>query len=215
MFVEFSRGLFDQQDILGMEATLLRTIGWKVNPPTSSSFVPYLLDLLAPPEMLPAESRQCYPLVHEDLRELARYLCELAVCLGKELDDAFPSEVAFASLVVAMELLAPSALPPRVRTYFCETLFRLSRNCRPEFIEILTAKLMATLWPEMLLDDNRAQVHEPSNPVSLARYYGPLDLRQIQKQLKDATPPSSPMGTHKYVGAPSPRSPFSISTPLY
>ncbi|KAL7577295.1 hypothetical protein ACA910_002038 [Epithemia clementina (nom. ined.)] len=224
-FVDFSRGLFSQQDVLEMEKLILHTVGWRVNPPTATSFVPYLLDLLPPVDLLPHESRPYYPLVQQVLRELARYLCELSVCLGREMMASKPSDVAFVSLTVAMELLTLHALPPPARAYFHDAFTAFTPHYDAIYMETLRCKLLSTLAPEMLLDTQHAQVpHDPGHPIALARYYGLLDLTRLRKSpaenvggsntsytTSSTTPPSSPHRICK-VTEVIPISPVSIAT---
>mmetsp|Transcript_11462 Transcript_11462/g.25551 ORF Transcript_11462/g.25551 Transcript_11462/m.25551 type:complete len:393 (-) Transcript_11462:229-1407(-) len=205
--VDFSRGLFSQQDIARMEGKVLSTLSWEVNPPTATLFIPYLLGLLPPVEALPLVTRQCYPVAHKFLTEVSRYLCELAVSLGKDFNDALPSEVAFSSLLVAVKLLTVHALPEDTRVQFCNAFYQqLPSKPRHERIGILVSKLLAVLWPEMLLE--HSQCNDPTHPISMALHYGLVDLSCIQKQpchvdsgASTASPPQSPMVSY---GTPYP-----------
>ena len=218
-FVDFSRGLFSQRDVVEMEKLILHTIGWKVNSPTPTSFIPYLLDLLPSQDKMPFESQHCYPLVQQVLKELARYLCELSVCLGKEMTDARPSEVAFVSMAVSMDLLTMSALPASVRSHFHSSFVEIAGNYDAEYMEVLRSKLMTTLLPEMLLDHHHSHSgSDHGHPIALARYYGLLDMSHLQRQAEDHTtpktccPPTSPSRACKRQKSVAPGSPVSIAT---
>ena len=210
-FVDFSRGMFSQEDILRMEAKVLRVLEWKVNPPTATSFLPYLLDLLPPTEFLHPQSQAYYPLVKLVLREVSRYLCELSVSRGREVGDAYTSEVAYASILVAMKILTLEALPHSSREYFSNAFFQMS-HCRLVMIEALKTMFMSMLWPEMLLQDGNAPMHETAHPISLAQYYGLLDFTSFQKTCNswDYTPPGSPIHSPKSSSSSSPRSVSSL-----
>jgi hypothetical protein len=168
-FVDLSRGQFSEDDLCAMERKMLVTLGWKVNPTTSSVVISHLLQLM------PLHGGKHYDLALVVLHELSRYLSELSVCLPNV--DHLPSEVAYAAVLVSMDMLTSKALPWSVREEFCQAILNLtgmssySRNVRH-----LMGRLHECFWPEMLLDDCNV-VH----PISVAREAGLLDMQQVMR----------------------------------
>ena len=171
--VDLSRGLFSAEDICEMERNMLSTLSWKVNPTAPSSLVMYLLRLMPPQSAIPSCCRPNYDLSLSVLNELARYLSELSVCLASVSSCFLPSEIAYASILVSMELLAFSALPECLRQEFRESVSNLmdSRN-----IPYLMDRLNACFWPEMLLNECG------DHPIALARNLGLLDLNRFYSE---------------------------------
>lgn len=183
-FVELSRGQFCAEDITTMEAAMLKQLEWKVHPPTPMTAVSYLLRLMPPHTCVPYGSRKSYDLVLHVLHELARYLTELSVCLGSVCSIHSASEVAYASILVSIDLLTHSALPHDVRDTFNETVVARSSTSggtilapNDESIRVLQEQLRNSFWPEMLMDD--CESAEAGHPISMARDYGLLDIPSI------------------------------------
>lgn len=181
-FVELSRGQFDSKDLCAMERTILSTLKWKVNSPTPMTFVTYFLNLLMPErEAMPLHARNNYDLVLHVLRELSRYLTELAVCLGSDCTSERKSHVGFAAILVSMDLLTYQALSASVRDAFTHAVVSTSGWTVRErdVCENLRSQLQQALWPEMLLDESEQA--DAGHPISLARDYGLLDVDQIYR----------------------------------
>lgn len=175
-FAELSRGLFSSEDISMMEQTILSTLSWLVNPPTPMTFVPYLLNLLPPTQTLPQEAHRTYGLVHQVLRELSRYITELGVCLGSELSTFPPSQVAFVSILVSMDLITASALPYQARAAFYTNFISMT-DARTDVLRQLRGMMAESLWPEMLIDESSQA--DPQHPIAVAREYGVIDFSQM------------------------------------
>lgn len=205
-FVELSRGQFCADDIAKMESIILSGIRWKVHPPTPMTAVSYLLRLMPSPSYVPYHSRQSYDLVLHVLHELARYLSELSVCLGSVCTQHTPSQVAYASILVSMDLLTCKALPLCVRHAFNEAAVTASTSAggtiltpNDEAILDLQDQLRKSFWPEMLMDD--CESAEMGHPISMARDFGLLDIASIAS----TPPPSSyeiPTSTKDWEGSP-------------
>jgi hypothetical protein len=195
-FVDLSRGQFSQDDIVQMEQVVLSTLKWRVSPSTPMVFVNYLLDLLP----RPAIDHGSHPgLVLHVLRELSRYLTELAVCLGMEVSRHAPSQTGFAAILVSMDLLTYEALPLSVRDMFCKSVYSVCgwREKR-HIVEHLRTTLLSSLWPEMIFDE--CLQSEVGHPITLARDFGLLDVEQLcRPQLCTGSPPSSPRTHEKQV----------------
>ncbi|GKY94818.1 hypothetical protein MPSEU_000447000 [Mayamaea pseudoterrestris] len=91
-----SRGTYTPTQIEEMEAIILQALDWRVNPPTSLSFVRLLMDLESTQDLLPTQSMQ------RTVHDLSKYQAELAVN-----EYAFltvqPSTIAYCSLMNAFE----------------------------------------------------------------------------------------------------------------
>lgn len=92
-----------------MELCIIKTLGWSLNPPTSSLFLNTLEPLL--------ENLADHTDLSTQLKEHAKYLVELSIC------DSFfismkPSCVAYGAVVAAMETLkAPPSVQHKLSTY--------------------------------------------------------------------------------------------------
>lgn len=173
-FVDLSRGQFSAEDICSMERRMLATLNWKVHPTTPSSVVSFLLRLMPSHTAVPYVCRCHYDLVLHVLNELARYLSELSICMANVSCEYRPSEVAFAAILVSMQMLTPTALPVEVRDDFCESISQISTlYATNERNLYLMSRLKQCFWPEMLLDECEV---EHDHPISLAKAAGLLDM---------------------------------------
>lgn len=198
-FIELSRGQFSADDILAMEREVLRDLQWKVYPPTPMTAVSYLLRLMPSHMALPYSFRKSYDLVLHVLHELSRYLTELSVCLGSVCVAHTPSQIAYASILLSMELLTPSALPMQIRDAFNEAVVSTSSlsggtilTPNDEAIRSLQDRLRHSFWPEMLMDD--CEHAEVGHPISMAKDYGLLDMSYFMGSSSSsatATPPTT------------------------
>eukprot|EP00549_Striatella_unipunctata_P004850 CAMPEP_0118705094 /NCGR_PEP_ID=MMETSP0800-20121206/19656_1 /TAXON_ID=210618 ORGANISM="Striatella unipunctata, Strain CCMP2910" /NCGR_SAMPLE_ID=MMETSP0800 /ASSEMBLY_ACC=CAM_ASM_000638 /LENGTH=264 /DNA_ID=CAMNT_0006607169 /DNA_START=438 /DNA_END=1232 /DNA_ORIENTATION=+ len=176
-FVELSRGQFSQSDIVGMERTMLDTLSWRVNPPTPMTMVSYTLRL-----MPPLNNMRHYDLVMHVLHELSRYLTELSVCLANVSSNYLPSHVAYASILISMDMLTFSALPYGVRGEFMDAVANVysvatrGGQLWPETVEGLKTRIKRDFMPEMLIEDCDA---DTQHPISIARDFGLLDLDNL------------------------------------
>jgi len=232
-FADLSRGMFTIEDICRMEQVVLQTVQWKVSAtPTPMTFCNYLLTtILIPMYQCHQDSHQhsydtfsyqtngysCQSsdLVLHVVRELARYLTELAVSSlssfgAHNRTTTRPSHVAVAAIQVAMDLLTPQALPHTVRRTFVQRVMGLlSTTCGPQddpschmqlehCILELSQLLRRALWPEMLLEDGYAKTHKTGDmdsdachPIVMARDCGILDLEQIYRTRMGHSPSTS------------------------
>mmetsp|Transcript_8745 Transcript_8745/g.15917 ORF Transcript_8745/g.15917 Transcript_8745/m.15917 type:complete len:368 (+) Transcript_8745:155-1258(+) len=192
-FVELSRGQFRAEDITAMERVILEELRWKIHPPTPMTAVSYLLRLMPSYVSLPIGCRNSYDLVLHVLHELSRYLTELSVCLGSVCMSYTPCQVAYASILLSMELLTPAALPLEVRNAFNEAVVSTSSFAggtiltpNDEAIGSLQAHLRHSFWPEMLMDDcDNAEV---GHPISMAKDFGLLDVSCIMSKAPAVSP---------------------------
>jgi len=183
-FVELSRGQFCADEITKMERTILYVLQWEVFPPTPMTAVSYLLFLMPSHDNLPYTCHQSYTLVLHVLHELARYLTELSVCHGSICTVHTSSQIAYASILLSMELITQVALPMHVRDNFNETVSSASLlsggtvlSSQDDQIKYLKEVLRESFWPEMLVDD--CEYAEISHPISMAKDFGLLDTSHM------------------------------------
>lgn len=124
-YVELSRGYFSEAVIEATELDILTTLNYRVNPPTSLSFVALMLRLCPKwtnETSIPASS---YSRVMGALFDVARYLTELSICLSSFTFNSKTSVTAYASIIYAMDHLSHSSLslPPHVRSLFLNALY--------------------------------------------------------------------------------------------
>lgn len=205
-FVELSRGQFCAEDITEMETAILRDLKWKVHPPTPMTAVSYLLRLMPSQTEVPAVARKRYQLVLHVLHELARYLTELSVCLGAVCSEHSASEVAYAAILVSMDLLTVSALPMDVRHAFNDAVIGTSSAAggtllTPEdsAIKMLQEELRNSFWPEMLMDD--CGEADTGHPISMAKDYGLIDVSLLANPSVSSLQ-KSPRAHNDFEGSP-------------
>ena len=132
-YVDLSRGQFTTTDVLNMEQKLLACLDWRVNPVSPMCFVSYMARLFSPQSVNYHQQKQNEIVLHV-LHELSRYLTELAICLPsinntlkpistnimqKKCKKAYsPSSIAYASIIVSMDLITLEALPATMRQAF-------------------------------------------------------------------------------------------------
>ena len=131
-----SRGQFGITHIEQMEWVILGALGWKLHPPTSSSFVYQLL------QFLPIEVNSA---LRRDVYELGRYLTELAVC-----DSYFigvnSSTVAFAAILNVLDQISLMRISAGIRERFLrDILTRVGLNHRDAVVEASRDRLRAML----------------------------------------------------------------------
>jgi hypothetical protein len=110
----------------------------------------------------------------------------LSVCLANVSSISLPSEVAFASILVSMEMITVVALPTQVRDDFCESVARLSsmKGRSDDKVRYLKGRLRTCFSPDMLMDDCDI---DKQHPISVARESGLLDMSIL---LQHRPPPS-------------------------
>lgn len=202
-FVELSRGQFSPDDICTMETTMLTSLRWKVNPPTPMALVTYLLRLFPSKTSAccnasfpPSALHRHYDLVLHVLHELSRYLTELSVCLADVSTLHPPSHVAYASILISMDMLTTEALPREVRAAFAESVAHVSAlACRRGVLlpdgngmRYLRSRIRMSFLPEMLLDQCSASDEDDlggsshnaqQHPISIARDAGLLNMNAV------------------------------------
>ncbi|KAG7361967.1 cyclin-like protein [Nitzschia inconspicua] len=127
--IELSRGYFTAAQMADMEMAILRSLSWKLHPPTSYCFCKHILFLL-PQSAVPMETRY-------EILELARFLTELSV-----IDYYFvihrSSDVALAALLNSMEAVTGST--NLSLTGFEQELARIAGGLDPLKKEVLECR---------------------------------------------------------------------------
>mmetsp|Transcript_244 Transcript_244/g.670 ORF Transcript_244/g.670 Transcript_244/m.670 type:complete len:378 (+) Transcript_244:134-1267(+) len=183
-FVELSRGQFYSDEITEMERVILQDLQWEVFPPTPMTSVYYLLCMMPSHETLPYTCHKSYNLVLRVLHQLARYLTELSVCHAGICTAYTSSQVAYASILLSMELLTPIALPIYARDKFNEVVALTSirsggtsLSSQDKNIKYLQDLLRESFEPEILVED--CEYAEIGHPISMAKVFGLLDTSHI------------------------------------
>jgi len=221
-FVELSRGQFSETDIIDMEKVVLDTLQWKVNPVTPMCFVSYLLHLIPQPPCSKRTSKHDRfddsNLAMHVLHEMSRYLTELAICLpgttsyfnpNKSTDQVFaPSSMAYASILLSMDMISDSALPLRIRRKFLESCARLSleagssssifhgMHLHPEHDDIkqLKSLIKESFIPEMILEQtvssaqHSEHISQPMHPIAIAKQAGLFNSQFLCEMLPSSSP---------------------------
>jgi hypothetical protein len=106
--VKLGRGLFTVGDVVETEQILLETLGWNLHPPTSGCFLYQFLSLL------PSRASDG---VRQTITNITQRVNEIAVC-QTEFSRYSPSTIAFAGMLISMELLDEDLLPISQRQCF-------------------------------------------------------------------------------------------------
>lgn len=99
--VKLGRGLFNENDVIRMEAQMLKALNWHVHPPTPVCFLRQFLRLL-PGSVI--------PLTRYLIAEVTRFISEISVCLYKFVKYP-PSVIAYAGMLLAIERIDEATLP--------------------------------------------------------------------------------------------------------
>ena len=237
-FVKLSRGEFGCEDIFHMEILLLKNLKWKMNPVTVMCCVDAFMRLVpAPGHLYPQmEERDLkrLRLGHTVLHDLARYLVELAICIdgitpyfetnrsGYFVNSLAPSTVAYAGVLLAMDMMTVSAITERTREVFQERLEKaqavmvdrealfthyeqIYMRFVPNNIEILKLKKLIhrSFNPSLVLEPpsggDTFQTNAGFHPFKVAHAAGMFSACFSQNAGDDIQPPSpiSPIEEHE------------------
>ena len=119
--VTLSRGHFRMDQVLKMEACIIKTLSWHLNPPTATLCLNTLEPLI--------DGLSDHADLTFNLKEHARYLVELSVC-----DDFFirmrPSSIAYGALIMATHTLnAPRSVQHKIVSYCLDKDPATTRLC--------------------------------------------------------------------------------------
>jgi len=198
-FVDLSRGQFSAEDIASMELQLLETLKWRVNPPTPVKFAAYLLRLL--PTQLHRKDRREHNHEHRDqdlklsftidervvhvLYELSRYLTEVSVYVHALSASYKPSVVAYATVLISINLIDTVALPRENRELFLARVKRLTLldPNSPVVREVISQ--VHEICPDITDCDNHLSSSvSKDHPITIAREAGFLASTSSMKKSK-------------------------------
>jgi hypothetical protein len=131
-FVELSRGLASSSSIEEMEQAILNDLCWRLNPPTSASFLSRFLQLI--PNISSNE------VVFTTLFERSAYLAELSICVSAISCNYSPSVIAYASLLNAMETIDIVTLPVKDRLHFVSQVALFNRDLKPDATGVIKVR---------------------------------------------------------------------------
>ena len=148
-FVELSRGLFTVETLAAKEREILEMLEWKVNPPTTVRIVATMLRLIPDCDHYDGHD---HIQTASAIYERARYLTELSVCVSTFSFNYASSEVAFASILCAMEALQNTVhIPQEVRTEFLNRIAEAT-NLTPLSVDPVCL-LLIELCPSMFASE--------------------------------------------------------------
>jgi|UniRef100_A0A7S2U530 hypothetical protein len=131
-FVEISRGLASSRSIEEMERAILHDLSWRLNPPTSASFLSRFHQLI--PNISSNE------VVITALFEMSAYLTELSICFSAISCNYSPSVIAYASLLEAMETIDIVNLPVKDRLHFVSQVAIFNRDLKPDATGVIKVR---------------------------------------------------------------------------
>jgi lipoyl(octanoyl) transferase len=107
-FVDLSRGLFTIETLEATERSILATLQWHVNPPTTVAFIAYFLRLLPKTHKI----QPGHGSTTSSIFEMARYLTELSICVTSFSFQFKSSEIAYAAILCSIEALRDTVTFP-------------------------------------------------------------------------------------------------------
>lgn len=178
--VKLGRGLFTVGDVIETEQILLEALNWNLHPPTSGCFLYQFLSLLP--------SRTSDGIRHT-ITNITQRVNEIAVCQTEISGRYSPSTIAFAGMLISMELLDEEQLPISQRQCFLfhmVTVAKMDSNA-PELQQAMeelkpcmreNPKLMELLetigvWSRICKLDSSAQYRKPQLKETIAAESSP------------------------------------------
>lgn len=116
LLADLSRGCYTEMEFVAMEEIILDALEWRVSGPTALGFMQLFLALV--PDSVHFSVRSA-------VMDYARYQSELSVA-EHFFVDCLPSEIAFASILNAMEGMATNLLPLKAQSKFIRAVERYS-----------------------------------------------------------------------------------------
>jgi hypothetical protein len=134
--VKLGRGLFTVGDVVETEQILLKALNWNLHPPTSGCFL-YQFLLLLPSRVSDS--------IRHTVTNITQCINEIAVCQN-QFSRFSPSTIAFAGMLISMELLDEEQLPVSQRQCF---LFQMATVAKMDSDAPELHKAMEELKPYM------------------------------------------------------------------
>jgi hypothetical protein len=163
--VKLGRGLFSEEDVIEMEAKMLKALNWQVHPPTPACFLRQFLRLLPP---------TVSPLTRYMIAEVTRFISEISVCLYRFVKYS-PSAVAYAGMLIAMERVDEVSLPIWQRQQIFSAMSNAVKleHTSPEVVAAvkdLHHSLQKNITLKELMDTIDAQCHDGYNNFRSVEY---------------------------------------------
>jgi len=173
-FVELSRGTISLETLERKELEILYLLRWNVNPPTTTRIISTLLRLLpewstkANSALMPEQTnhnitttatihhhhpRQAYCTTSAAIYEMATYLTELTLCVSRISFHNKPSEIAYASILCAMDATDKKVpIPYEIRLEFMDNVMSFT-DLTPQSVAPVRGFLenLITRHPNMFL----------------------------------------------------------------
>jgi Cyclin, N-terminal domain len=151
-FVQLSRGFFQIQTIEAKERSILKDLGWHVNPPTSLKFISVFLQLC--PKWNASSRSLSQANVLGAIYDVSRYLTELTVCVSHFSFHFKSSLIGYAAVLCAIEALQRTLpLPQAVQLSFLSNIAELV-GLAPDDSEVTAASdMLKDLCPNFFEDD--------------------------------------------------------------
>lgn len=164
VFVELSRGLFTVKTLEEKEMEILKMLKWHVNPTSSAKFIASLLHFF--PEKWSGNSNvSTKPSARASIYELARYLTELSVCVSSITFNYKASEIAYASILCAIDALKNEIYIPFELQMEFKDKVTAATNLTPNAVKDVRAALQ-DLCPSMFSgDDNNVSTLSRPNCI--------------------------------------------------
>jgi hypothetical protein len=191
VFVELSRGFFQVEVIEAMERTIIKSLDWRLNPPTSLRFINNFLRLL--PMWSINEHFTPHAAVAERIYDLARYLSELSVCVSGLSFDFKTSTIAYACILCTLEALQEiMPLPYDIRVKFLNDLAEVT-GLFPETKQVRQARdMIKELCPSLFQTPHTFLRHASSASSLASESFHQGDGKASPVCIADATAYNSP-----------------------
>mmetsp|Transcript_18818 Transcript_18818/g.27828 ORF Transcript_18818/g.27828 Transcript_18818/m.27828 type:complete len:336 (-) Transcript_18818:168-1175(-) len=164
VFVELSRGLFTVNTLEEKEMEILKMLNWHVNPTSSAKIIASLLHFF-PEKWSGSSNVSSKASARASIYELARYLTELSVCVSSIALNCKASEVAYASILCAIDALKDEIyIPDKLQMEF-ENKVTAATRLTPNTVKDVRASLQ-DLCPSMFSgDDNNVSTLSRSTAI--------------------------------------------------
>lgn len=182
-FVELTRGQFTVCDLQRTEMEILKSLEWRINPPTPMKFIYLFLRFI--PNYLRSDvggsttvtettnTHNIDERVIHVLYELSRYLTELSVCVYSLSVTNSKAVIAFASILVSVRIIDPEVLPESFRVSFLRRMEHVT-SLRPDSTNVKKViKQMQEICPDFSVCGCRDFLHDlEDHPLAIAREAG-------------------------------------------
>jgi lipoyl(octanoyl) transferase len=163
-FVKLSRGLFTIETLEAAERTILATLEWHVNPPTTLAFIVSLLRLLPKTFSCPSENGS----ITSSIFEMAKYLAELSVCASPFSFQFKSSEIAYAAILCSIGALRNTVpLPYETRVAFFNSVAKIT-SLTPDTANVRKAGTMLIELCPSIDDDHPEATSDLSRRSSIS-----------------------------------------------